>query len=158
MMMRFEWLFLRWVVIIAIAGIALRLAWSSHEAPARASQYRKVLLVQSSSSFGLPLAGIAVDPDRRQVFGLLGRPGKDVPADFFILWKGKDGSYGAAFPQSGNGPAELCEILPRGEARPVRGFHAAGREDAASDQAAGETTEMRSILQALPGDPDLPGR
>ena len=157
--MRFEWLFIRWLVIISLVGLALRYAWTSFHETGQSHQYQKVVLLQGASSFGLPLAGIAINPEQREVYGLLGRPGKDVPADFFILWKGKDGqSYGATFSAQGNAMTGLCEILPDGETRTLQDFRTAGVA-ASSAAAAREPSEiLRTIVSALPADSSLPGR
>ena len=156
--MRFEWLFLRWLVIIAVIAIGLRYMWSLRESSG-SSQYQKVVLLQGASSFGLPLAGIAVDPERREIYGLLGRPGKDVPPDFFILWKGKEGqSYGATFSSEDNALSGLCEILPHGDLRTLHDFRTA-KLSANADQTRRDPSEiLRSIVRALPPDSNLPGQ
>ena len=156
--MRFEWLFLRWLAIIALVAVGLRYLWSSREA-GQTSHYQKVLLLQGATSFGLPLAGIAVDPERREVYGLLGRAGKDVPPNFFILWKGENGqSYGATFAGENNALTGLCEILPHGETRTLHDFRAA-TVDQANAAARREPSEiLRSIVDALPPGSDFPGK
>jgi len=157
--MRFEWLFLRWLVIISLVALGLRFGWSSLRETHPSAQYQKVVLLQGSSSFGLPLAGIAVDAEHREVYGLLGRPGKDVPANFFILWKGKDGqSYGATFSGQGNAMTGLCEILPDGETRILQDFRTAD-VNASGGVAARDPSEiLRTIVSALPPDSNLPCR
>lgn len=156
--MRFEWLFLRWLVIIAVIAIALRYVWSLRESSG-SSQYQKVVLLQGASSFGLPLAGIAVDPERREIYGLLGRPGKDVPPDFFILWKGKEGqSYGATLSSEDNALSGLCEILPHGDLRTLHDFRTAKLSPNADRSARDPSEILRSIVRALPPDSNLPGQ
>ena len=156
--MRFEWLFLRWLVIIAVIAIALRYVWSLRDSSG-SSQYQKVVLLQGASSFGLPLAGIAVDPERREIYGLLGRPGKDVPPDFFILWKGKEGqSYGATFSSEDNALSGLCEILPHGDLRTLHDFRTANLSANAEQAGRAPSEILRSIVRALPPDSNLPGQ
>jgi hypothetical protein len=157
--MRFEWLFLRWLVIVTLVALGLRYAWSSLRQPAESLQYQKVVLLQGASSFGLPLAGIAIDPEQREVYGLLGRPGKNVPADFFILWKGKEGqSYGATFSGHSNAMTGLCEILPDGETRTLQDFRTAELAASRGDAAREPSEILRTIVSALPLDSSLPGR
>jgi hypothetical protein len=156
--MRFEWLFLRWLVIIGLLTLALRYVWSLREAGGP-SQYQKVVLLQGASSFGLPLAGISVDPERREVYGLLGRPGKDLPADFFILWKGKDGqSYGTTFSGENKTMTGFCEILPHGETRTLHKFVARDVASATAAATRDPSEILRSIVSALPPDSNLPGQ
>ena len=156
--MRFEWLFLRWLAIITVVALVIRYAWSWRETR-ETTQYQKVVLLQGASSFGLPLAGIAVDPERREVYGLLGRAGKDVPADFFILWKGKDGqAYGATFSGEGSAMTGLCQILPDGQLRTLQDFRTADASSATALATRDPSEIMRSIMSALPRDADLPGR
>ena len=157
--MRFEWLFLRWLVIISLVGLGLRYAWSSLREREQSRQYQKVVLLQGASSFGLPLAGIAVDPEQREVYGLLGRPGKNVPADFFILWKGKEGqSYGATFSGGSNAMTGLCEILPDGQTRTLQDFRTADAAGLAGSTPREPSEILRTIVSALPPDSSLPGR
>ena len=157
--MRFEWLFLRWLAIITIVALGLRFAWSSLGEPRPSAQYQKVVLLQGASSFGLPLAGIAVDPEQREVLGLLGRPGKDVPADFFILWKGKDGqSYGATFSGEGSALSGLCEILPGGETKTLHDFRTAEHAASGTNAGRGPAEILQSIMNRLPKDENLPGQ
>jgi hypothetical protein len=156
--MRFELLFLRWLVVIALIAVGLGYAWSLRQGSG-APQYQKVVLLQGASSFGLPLAGIAVDPERREVYGLLGRPGKDVPPDFFILWKGKEGqSYGATFSSEDNALSGLCEILPHGDLRTLHDFRTAEVSSHAAPPGRDPSEILRPIVRALPPDLDLPGR
>lgn len=156
--MRFEWLFVRWLVIIALVALGLRYAWSLRESSG-SPQYQKVVLLQGASSFGLPLAGIAVDAERREVYGLLGRPGKDVPPDFFILWKGKEGqSYGATFSSEDNALAGLCEILPHGDTRTLHDFQTAELSPKAGQSGRDPSEILRSIVRALPPHSNLPGQ
>ena len=156
--MRFEWLFLRWLVIIALIALGLRYLWTFRETR-QTAQYQKVVLLEGAKSFGLPLAGIAVDPGRREVHGLLGRPGTDVPADFFILWKGKNAqSYGATFSGENNALSALCEILPHGETRMLHDFRSATAGQANGATGRDPSQILRSIVDALPADADLPGK
>jgi hypothetical protein len=156
--MRFEWLFLRWLVIIALVALGLRYVWSLRDSGG-SRQYQKVVLLQGASAFGLPLAGIAVDPDRREVYGLLGRPGKDVPADFFILWKRTNGeSYGATFSAGDNQLTGLCEILPGGGMRTVHDFRTAKLDTPSPSGLRDPSETLRSIVAALPEDSSLPGK
>lgn len=157
--MRFEWLFLRWLVIIALIAVGLRYLWSSRETRATSQQYQKVVLLEGAKAFGLPLAGIAVDPERREVYGLLGRAGTDVPADFFILWKGKNGqSYGATFSGDNKAVTGLCEILPHGETRTLHDFRTATADQASAGMRPDPSEILRTIVDALPADADLPGK
>ncbi|MFL6541353.1 MAG: hypothetical protein ACJ8HU_11380 [Chthoniobacterales bacterium] len=156
--MRFEWLFLRWLAIIVVVVLGARYAWT-HRETGRNAQYQKVLLLQNSSSFGLPLAGVVVDPERKEIYGLLGRSGKDVPADFFILWKGKNGeSYGATFAGDSREMTGLCKILPHGETRTLNDFRTAKLEGKSRDVEREPSDSLRQIVNALPSDPSLPGK
>ncbi len=149
--MRFEWLFLRWLVLILV--IALGIAALRGSRPRNpASQYRKVMLLQSGNSVGLALAGIAVDPQKREVQGLLGRPGETVPAPFFILWCGENGeTFGATFDEKNGQVTGLCKVSPSGEMQTLQDFrsqHDSGdlHASVAPDQ------ELLSIWRALPPD------
>ncbi|MDQ6861942.1 MAG: hypothetical protein M3032_12410 [Verrucomicrobiota bacterium] len=153
--MRFEWLFVRWLVIFALVALGARYLWVTRD-DRHGAQYQKVVLLQSASSFDLPLAGIAIDPQRREVYGLLGRAGRDVPADFFILWTGTKGeSFGATFSGAHNDMTGLCEILPHGQTRMIRDFRSAQADQSTMPD---RSEALQSIVNALPPDPTLPGR
>lgn len=157
--MRFEWLFLRWLVIIGLVAIALRYR---HALGGRgeSTHYQKVILLQGERSSGPPLAGVAVDPAKREVIGLLGKPQKSAAAaEFFILWKARDGrSYGATISDDGKGVTGICEISPEGAMRTLYEDRGAVPEIAESHPRAPETSEeaLRIVMDALPTDSDLP--
>jgi hypothetical protein len=114
-------------------------------------QYQKVLLLQSASSFGLPLAGVEIDPVKREVYGLLGRPGKQLPGNFFIMWRGKGGeSYGATFGRTTNDITGLCKLLPDGETKTVHDFRVDQTDRSESATPLDPSDTFRSIVHALP--------
>lgn len=156
--MRFQWLFLRWFAILLVIALGVRYACTYRDTH-RSAHYEKVLLLQNSKSFGLPLAGVAIDPERKEIYGLLGRSGKDVPSDFFILWKGKNGeSFGATFAGDNRDLTGFCEILPHGQTRTLQDFRTATVETKFAAAARDPSDSLRQIVNALPSDPSLPGK
>ena len=71
--------------------IALLVAYArSSRAPVEESRYETIPLIIGGKSSGLPLAGIAVDPSRRDVYAIVGGPAEhEAPArQFCLVWKG----------------------------------------------------------------------
>lgn len=156
--MRVELLFLRWLLIIAVIALAVIYARSSRPDKA-AVQYETIPLIQGGRSSGMPLVGIAVDPDRRDIYAVVGGPsakekGKEQP--FFIVWKKKEGStYGTTFTRPTEGAEALCEITPEGESRVLHWFGNEPKDSLATNdgkETVSAANALRSIMQALPPD------
>lgn len=145
--MRIEVLFLRWLLVIATIALVVVYARSSNSASEEA-RYETIPLIIGGKSSGLPLAGIAVDPIRRDVYAIVGGPKKDGPASrhFCLVWKGREGELHAATfcPE---GPTPLFEISPAGEVQIASG--GAGSTPPSALTADAETA-LRSILHVLP--------
>ena len=120
------------------------------------ADYQSVPLVRGSRSFGMPLAGIAIDPTRRDVFAIVGGGGRDHPANFYILWKGTDGtSYCVTLCDKDKTINSITEISPGGKchslidmAHPAPG---ATVERAEIRTVSGQEA-VNSIMDALPVD------
>ena len=65
------------------------------------THYETIPLVRGAHSSGMPVRGVMVDPDQRNIYAVVGGPTESSkPADFFILWKGKNGeTFSATFPK-----------------------------------------------------------
>ncbi|HMJ05016.1 MAG TPA: hypothetical protein VK474_02055 [Chthoniobacterales bacterium] len=156
--MRVELLFLRWLLVIALVALAIVYVRSSRS-DTKSTQYETIRLIQGGQSAGMPLAGIAIDPNRRDVYAIVGGPASDDPnREFCIVWRGKGGeSYGAAFPQ-GRGADKIFEVSANGQ---VKTMHNLVPNDPAGQAPAGERmasaeTALRSIVDAFPSNLELP--
>jgi len=153
--MRIEVLFLRWLLVIAlVAGGIIYFAYPlKSRTPTR---YEAIPLANRGRLSETPLAGIIVDPARRDISAIVGRPATTAMGEhdfFFILREGERGeSYATAFRTGEARPSALFEISPRREIRVVHAF-----EDTPPSQAlqlAANTSDaersLRSLFDALP--------
>lgn len=102
-----------------------------------------------------PLAGVSIDPSRRDVYAVVGTPSvSEQPADFFIHWKSRSGkSYAVIFSEGTDGTPQLLEIQPSGDMRLL-----ASRESDRSRQEVGRqqgelaqlNAQLRPVIDALP--------
>ena len=120
------------------------------------AHYETIPLIIGGKSSGLPLAGIAVDPSRRDIYAIVGGPaGSDkAPRQFCLVWKGREGKlHAATFPSDGATP--MFEVSPNGEVQTMPQVDADGASPATPLDArtADAETTLRSILRALPADP-----
>ena len=149
--MRVEVLFLRWLLVIAMVALVVGYARSSRSA-SDAAQYETIPLIIGGKSSGLPLAGIAVDPTRRDVYAIVGGPAQNeaTPRQFCLVWKGREGKlHAATFPSEGATP--MFEVSATGD---VQVESSGSRSSAKSDaRTADAESTLRSILQALPAEP-----
>ncbi|HEX8280686.1 MAG TPA: hypothetical protein VF551_04875 [Chthoniobacterales bacterium] len=155
--MRIEWLFLRWLVIVG--SIALALAYLASCGEHRAAHYETVPLIRGDKSLGSPLAGIIIDPQKRDVYAVVGKSGgKKAKGDFFILWNTTGGDkFGATFPAGTDGTAMISQISPDGEIRCLRQPERPSEDEAPPAEAAqflAAEAKLRSIVQALPSEWD----
>lgn len=157
--MKVELLFLRWLFVIAVAAIGIIYVRSvRQERPV--ARYETIPLIQGGRSSGMPLAGIIVDPKRRDVYAIVGgpKPSAETP-QFCILWKGKEGeTYGATFPAESVGAQALFAVSPDGQIRPMQELKAAGADqtDVRKEHLASSETTLRTIIEALPATPSVP--
>lgn len=152
--MRVEILFLRWLLVIAVgAGIAiyLRAQWAEEtEAP-----YQTIALVQGGKSSGMPLAGVAIDPDRGDVYAIVGGPRKaENGRAFGIIWKGPEGNLYATAGSSPKSIDTLFEIEPQGQLRSVHKLNAP--QAAPTPELTGRMTfALQSMINSLPESPGI---
>lgn len=136
---------------LAIAGTLFVSACRQNR---EAVRYQTVPLVQGTRSFGMPLAGIAVDADRHDVYAIVGGgKGNDARQNFVILWKGKEGgSYCATISAQGDGLDSVSEILPEGGMRKLydlarKAPPAVGEQE---EHPVSSDGSVQSIIEALP--------
>lgn len=149
--MRVEFLFFRWLLLIA--AVALGLVYTSSSTQSRpVSTYETIPLIQGGRSSGMPLAGIVVNPNRRDVYAIVGGPaGTEAPPQFCIVWKGNGGeTYGTTFPAGSTGAEALFEVSPDGQVRALHKLSPGGSEQTASAE-----TTLCSIIDALPTESSL---
>jgi hypothetical protein len=147
--MRVEWLFLRWLIVIGMIALAATYAQSWRQSRPK-SDYETIPLVRGARSSGMPVRGVMVDPDQRNIYAVVGGPTESShPADFFILWKGKNGeTFSATFPEGEASAAALCEVTPQGELRQLHNF----RRTATSEERMPHnprTANTEATLQAI---------
>ncbi len=151
---RFEFLFLRWLIITGVWTFGL--VWLlSYGQKKHASHFQTVPLVKGNQTVGLPLLGVAVDPTRRDVYAIVGRPEKtDRAWQFVIVWKGNDGeTYGTTF-APGNASATLCEENRNGQVRTLHQFDSGSSSEIASRTTRNQNAEdtFRYVLDSLADD------
>ena len=127
--MRVEWLFFRWLVVIGLVAAGAIYAHSWRQSRPN-SHYETIPLVRGARSSGMPVRGVMVDPHQRNIFAVVGGPADpDKTADFFILWKGKNGeTFSATFPKGATDEAALCEVMPDGQLRQLHDFRTSAPE------------------------------
>jgi len=159
--MRVEWLFLRWLVVIGLIALAATYAqsWRESRLP---SGYETIPLVHGARSSGLPVRGVMVDPEARNIYAVVGGPtGSNHPGDFFILWKGQNGeTFSASFPKGGNGAAELSEMSADGQLRQLHRFEASdsvGVAEATDARQANAAAALHAIATNLSASADGSG-
>ena len=156
--MRVEWLFLRWLVIIGLIALGASYAHSWRQSRPK-SEYETIPLVRGARSSGLPVRGVMVDPQERSVYAVVGGPtDSNQPADFFILWKGKNGeTFSAAFPKGESAAAGLWKVTPDGQLRQLHDFQAADVSRVpttdSTETATAEAT-LHAIVSNLSGQPE----
>ena len=156
--MRVEWLFLRWFVVIGFIALVATYAQSWRQSRPK-SEYETIPLVRGARSSGMPVRGVMVDPDQRNIYAVVGGPTESSqPADFFILWKGKNGeTFSATFPNGEGSAAALCEVTPAGELRQLHDFRTNGSSDQRVLDSSGisqaEAT-LQAIVSNLSGQPE----
>lgn len=145
------WFILRWLVIVAVCALGWRYTWQSRNDQPPAG-YRIVPLMQGSKSIGLSLAGVAIDPIRKDIYAVVGGKKSDVPGDFFVLWRRLDGQhYGLTLFEQNKGARVFCQLDRGGKLETVQNF-TSGSDSAPFEIAwnAREEAALRSIVQALP--------
>lgn len=150
--MRVEILFLRWLLAITLlagAVLYLRSGWPKEaDAP-----YQTIALIQGGKSSGLPLAGVAIDPDRGDVYAIVGGPAaKSDERAFGIIWRGSNGHLYATAGPPGRCLDTLFEIGTEGSLRSVHKLASASPAPA-PEQNREMTVALRSMINSLPGEP-----
>ena len=152
--MRVEILFLRWLLVVSLVALgALYLHSTLHSRPA--APYQTVPLIQGGKSSGMPLAGIVVDPTRRDVTAIVGgAPDAAARVGFFVLWKGNDGeTYGTTFANNAGSAGTLCQLERDGRLRPLKAAddaHAADAPGSRDPRLAEVEATLRSVMAVLP--------
>jgi hypothetical protein len=149
--MRVELLFLRWLLAIAVVALGL-VYFTSGRKERPDARYETIPLVHGGRSSGMPLAGIMVDPAKRDIFAVVGGPTSrsgGAKNGFFIVWTGEDGrNYATTF---GRGEAQadaLFEISRSREIRPLHSFGPGGENPAA--KLADAEKMLRTFFDGLP--------
>jgi hypothetical protein len=152
--MKVEWLFFRWLLVIGLLAIGATYLHSWGESRPD-NGYETIPLVRGERTSGLPVRGVMVDPDQRNIYAVVGGPvGSGEPADFFILWKGKNGeTFSATFPKGDSGAAALCQISQDGQVRQLHDFQAKLSEEAAPARSrlANAEATLHTIVSNLAG-------
>ena len=150
--MRVEVLFLRWILVISVVAMIIIYARSSRRGPVT-SQYEAIQLVAGGQSAGLPLAGVAIDPDRGNVYAIVGgATAKDSIRQFCVVWRGKEGkAYGTTFPPEG-GANNLFVVSSDGQVEAMRPLVPDRTEQPADAKKLMPDTvnTLRSVVEALP--------
>ncbi len=158
--MQSPWFLLRWLMIITACALAVHYTWKQTKEQG-APGYRTIPLMQGAKAVGSQLAGVAVDPNRRDVYAIVGGETKNaLPGDFFILWRRRDGQhYGLTFFEQNNGARALCQADRNGQLETLHNFRSADNTSALQlDHEAEAQATVRSIIQALPPGFELSGR
>jgi hypothetical protein len=152
--MDWKWLFVRWLLIFGTIAGGIVYFGSAGGNQRAAAPYESFPLIRGDRASGMPLAGISVDPSRRDVYAVIGGPpdGAKQPFDFFIVWKSPEGkTYAATFGGETPGGARLVEIDNDGELKLLR---QGGRElplpASGPHVVANLDQQLRSIFQVLP--------
>ena len=114
--MRVEWLFIRWLLIIGLVALGAIYAQSWRGGRSQ-THYETIPLVRGAHSSGMPVRGVMIDPNERNIYAVVGGPtDSSKPADFVVLWKGKNGeTYSATFPNGDSGAAALLQVTSDGK-------------------------------------------
>jgi hypothetical protein len=160
--MRVEWLFLRWLVVIGLIALGVSYA-KSWRLSRPHTAYETIPLVRGERSSGMPVRGVMVDPQERSIYAVVGGPtDSSQPADFFILWKGKNGeTFSAAFPKGESGAAGLWKVTSDGQLRQLHDFQAADVSSLATiDRTRTSKAEatLHAIVSNLSGQPESVSR
>ena len=159
--MRVEWLFFRWLVVIGLVALGATYLHSSRNSRPN-NAYETIPLVRGERTSGLPVRGVMVDPDQRNIYAVVGGPVESgQPADFFILWKGKNGeTFSATFPKGDSGAAALCQVSQDGQLRQLHDFQADASDTTAPahSRLANAEATLHTIVRNLAGRSEAPAK
>jgi hypothetical protein len=151
--MRVELLFLRWLAGIAVVAVAILYATSGREKQ-EDPRYETLPLVHGGRSSGMPLAGIMVDPAKKDIFAVVGGPSARASGNkngFFIVWKGEDGrNYATTFRRGESQADALFEISRNREIRPIFPFEGSPENPQVMAKLADAQKMLRSFFDGLP--------
>ncbi len=142
-------LFLRWLVAIAFVAVVISYATSSRQ-PEPDTHYEMIPLVHGGVSSGMPLTGIMVDPERGDVYAVVGKAPAQPSSGFFIGWNEAGGrNYATTFPRGRQADATF-EISSSHDIHPLHVFRTSS--DSAEDTNALTDSQnlLRSVFNALP--------
>jgi hypothetical protein len=156
--MRVEWLFFRWLLIIGLVALGAIYAQSWRGSRSQ-THYETIPLVRGAHSSGMPVRGVMVDPDQRNIYAVVGGPtDSSKPADFFVLWKGKDGeTFSATFPKGESDSAAVWEVTSDGKLRQLLDLGAGKQESrhvADNPVRASAEATLQTIVTSLSGQAD----
>ena len=155
--MRLELLFLRWLLAIALVALGIAYVRSAKQAePAR--HYETIPLVRGGESSGMPLAGIMIDPARRDIYAVVGGPKRASSGPgFFVIWTADHGghAYATVFGKGQTKPDAIFQISPTRQIEAVNSFGKASTTDDPQFSQRLGTSEalLRSVLDSLPSYP-----
>jgi hypothetical protein len=140
---------------VGIALVALGVIYAtSRERDQQEPRYEALPLVHGGRSSGMPLAGIMVDPAKKDIFAVVGGPTARASRDkngFFIVWKAEDGrNYATTFRRGESRPDAVFEISRNREIRPVFSFDNARDNPATVAKLADAEKMLRSFFDGLP--------
>ncbi len=142
-------MFLRWLVAIAIVAVVVGYLTTSHE-PQPDTHYEMIPLVHGGVASGMPLTGIMVDPERGDVYAVVGKTAAQAQPGFFIGWNGAGRrDYATTFARGRQADATF-EISSSHEIQPLHVFHTQSESGDEADTVAGSQRLLRSIFDALP--------
>jgi hypothetical protein len=150
---RVELLFLRWLLAITLVTLGIVYLMSGRQ-DRQEPRYETLPLVHGGRSSGMPLAGIMVDPAKKDIFAVVGGPSARSSGNkngFFIVWKGEDGrNYATTFRRGESRPDALFEVSRNREIRSVYPFENAGENPATVAKLADAEKMLRSFFDGLP--------
>ena len=161
--MRVEWLFLKWLVVMGLVALAAMYAQSCRQSRS-VSHYESIPLVRGARTSGLPVRGVMVDPNQRDISAVVGGPtDPSKQSDFFILWRGKNGeTFSATFPKGDIEGATLSKVSPAGQVQQLHDFRAHSLEKSPARDgarlASAEATLHAIVNNLAPRGSDIPGR
>ncbi|MEP6809406.1 MAG: hypothetical protein ABI992_04125 [Chthoniobacterales bacterium] len=149
--MRVELLFFRWLLVIALVAGAV-LYFGSSPQPPTSGGYETVRLMEDGRSSGMPLAGVVVDRNHRDVYGIVEKAGPaQSPRPFVIFWQEPGGQTFATSIGPG-GSHRIFEVTAEGAVNLRRDLAASLPDTNAPGTGitANTETSLRSMITALP--------
>lgn len=148
------------ILAVCLGGIVMA---AMHLQKRSAPGYQTIRLVQGARSMGMPLAGVAVDAERRDIFAIVGGDRTSgAGKDFVILWNGAEGSrYCATISREGKKLESIVEVRRDGSVQPLYDLPSsvgAHNREVSEVRAVSDEPRINPILEALAGNSDFNGK